>query len=627
MSRDTQGEIAKNMPTIPVSVGKRKQACIGCRQRKKRCDVRKRNALHNLGESDMLQAVRPTCSLCKKFGLRCKYAVPELGVSQLPVESRRNQGVLLPAPVSKGDDKDAPRISASDTMNPVVASSESQRFSTASADIPVDYSSSDTGHDVADAGDDMNLLHIAQLPPLGALLELTDIFFDHFYSSIPCLHKQRLVDEIESGYLQKEAPLLLYVICCLTASRHTDSHIRERQKQWYELAKLSYELTSRSPSQILRAIQAVLLLVYHAITIGDFSVSWLFLGKAWRQAVSLGLNRLDFDLSEMAGQNAEKCPDDCDNDLDKTVVEKEECRRTLWLLFILDRGHAWPTASPNAISEMHFKVNIPLPESSFQSLDLALRHSPFENTVFTPNLMSLIAPSSTDNGSFGILYYLAIAHVLLGRVAELVHSLHDSPHTLEYAKRCNELDAFIVKFRLSIPRRASSVLEASSKDGQQVIWLNLVLNTADILLHYRCSVGVPVSDASSQFAIAVNAARNTAQLIRDASRTSVDHLLSAHFGAPLYMAGCVLLIQWNATKDPSMREDISLFELVFDRMSEVFLLIGLKYKIALEKDLAKSEEGLRALRVKGAPGMLADCSQWRFVQDEIKRRGFDVQIS
>jgi hypothetical protein len=62
-------------------------------------------------------------------------------------------------------------------------------------------------------------------------------------------------------------------------------------------------------------------------------------------------------------------------------------------------------------------------------------------------------------------------------------------------------------------------------------------------------------------------------------------------------------------------------------MSEVFLLIGLKYKIALEKDLAKSEEGLRAMRGKGAPGMLADCSQWRFVQDEIKRRGFDVQMS
>jgi hypothetical protein len=36
---------------------------------------------------------------------------------------------------------------------------------------------------------------------------------------------------------------------------------------------------------------------------------------------------------------------------------------------------------------------------------------------------------------------------------------------------------------------------------------------------------------------------------------------------------------------------------------------------------------LRAMRGKGAPGMLADCSQWRFVQDEIKRRGFDVQMS
>ena len=103
--------------------------------------------------------------------------------------------------------------------------------------------------------------------------------------------------------------------------------------------------------------------------------------------------------------------------------------------------------------------------------------------------------------------------------------------------------------------------------------------------------------------------------------------MSAHFGASLYMAACVLLLQWNTTKDTSMKEDISLFTLVFDRLGEVFLLLGMKFKIALERDMTRSEEELRALRRKGAQGLLADCSKWTFVQDEIKRRGFDVHIS
>ena len=575
----------------------------------------------------MLQAARPVCSLCKKFGLGCKYTITEPGAFQSSKGAQQKPYVLLPALAPKGHGQDAPHVPASETIDSATANSDSQHSGVLFADIQMDYPDSNLGCDIADADDGVDLLQITQLPEHAALRELIGIFFDRFYSSVPCFHKEKLMEEVGSGYLQKEAPLVLYAICCLASSRHTDLSIQQRQKEWYELAKLSYELTTRNPYQGLRAIQAVLLLVYHATTIGDFSASWLFLGKAWRQAVALGLNRLDSSDPVTTEHKAEEDFGDRHDNQGKTVVEKEECRRTLWLLFMLDRGHAWPTGSPSAISELHFKVNIPIPEPDFQNLDLGLKRSPFENVVFTPDLAGLIASSSAVNVAFNLFYYLAVAHVLLGRVAELVQSLHNSPHTLEYAKQCNELDAFIVRFRLSIPRQATSILGSPPKDCQQIIWLNLVLNTTELLLHYRCSAGVPVSDASSQFALAVNAARNTAQLVKDASRKSVDHLLSAHFGASLYMAACVLVLQWNTTKDTSAKEDITLFELVFDRIGEVFLLLGMKFKIALERDLTKTEDELRALRAKGAQGLLADCSKWTFVHDEIKRRGFDVQIS
>jgi hypothetical protein len=499
------------------------------------------------------------------------------------------------------------------------------------SDSSLDYRMPDSRQDIADADNDMDLLHMTQLPNHETLKELIAIFFNQFYNTLPCFHKQKFIEEVESGYLLKEAPLVLYAICCLTSSRHTHVRIQERQKEWYELAKLSYELTTRSPHQGLRAIQAVLLLVYHATTIGDFSADWLFLGKAWRQAVALGLNRLDVKhprtgsshrVASDAGGNIEER----DTNENKTVVEKEECRRTLWLLLMLDRGRAWPTASPNAVSELYFKADIPLPETVFQDLNPRSRQSPFENAVFTTNLNNMIN-SSIENVALNLWYYLAVAHILLGRVAELIHSLHEASHTLAYTNQCNQLDSLIVRFRLSIPRQATSVFEASSTDCQQVIWLNIVLNTMAILLHYRCSTGVPISDASSQFALAVTAARSTAQLIKDVSRISVDLLLSAHFGAPLYMAACVLVIQWNTTRDASLREDIGLFESVFNRMNEVFLFLGLKFKIALEHDLARGEKGSEAMRAKGAQGLLADCSRWTFMNDELKRRGIDIQIS
>jgi hypothetical protein len=62
-------------------------------------------------------------------------------------------------------------------------------------------------------------------------------------------------------------------------------------------------------------------------------------------------------------------------------------------------------------------------------------------------------------------------------------------------------------------------------------------------------------------------------------------------------------------------------------MNEVFLFFGLKFKIALDRELTRSEEGLRAMRAQGAQGLLADCSKWQFVKDEIERRGIDIQIS
>jgi hypothetical protein len=474
---------------------------------------------------------------------------------------------------------------------------------------------------------DFQILESFQLPPRHDITQLAKLFFEYLYHVFPCFHKKSFLAKLEGGDLEKDAPLLLYAICCVAARYHPEQSIRKRSKDWYEQARFSYELTRRRPHPPLRTVQAVLLLVFQALTIGDYSASWLFLGKAWRQAVVLGLNRMDASdhLSDARVDNENSC---AFGKADAhSTVEREEYRRALWLLFMMDRMHAWPTGWPNAIPEIQFKVNMPVADTLFQNMDPDLRESSSNNLPFTRSLPRLIDSASATKGPLNVFHYVIVAHILLGRVSELVYSLHNASDSLEYAEDCIELDNMIVKFRLSLPRPASSILEAPPADRGHVAWLHVILNTMTILLHYRSNKNVPVQDAVSQFTLAVIAARNIAQIIKDASRISIDLLLSAHIGSSLYVAACVLVIQWRLTGDSSFKEDVDLFTLVFERMDEVSSFLGLKFKIALEHDLQKSLEDLQSLRERGFKGMIADCTKWDHVKKEVERRGIEVDLS
>jgi predicted nucleic acid-binding protein len=316
-----------------------------------------------------------------------------------------------------------------------------------------------------------------------------------------------------------------------------------------------------------------------------------------------------------------------EKDAGTTAVEKEEYRRTLWLLFIQDRNHAWPTAWPHIIPETHFKVHIPIADSIFQAMDPEVRSAQYVNKPFTRSLSRLVTNLSSAKEPTNVFQYICIAHVLLGRVSEVVHSLHDASDSVEYAEECEELDLHIVKFRLSLPRHATSVLEAAPTDRAHVVWLQVILNTCAMLLNFNCAKDNSINETSSQFLCAVAAAHNTAQIVKEASRVSVDLLLSPHIASSLYVAACILAIQWRTTEDASFRKELDIFELVFDRMDESFVFLGLKFKIALAHDLNRSRENLEQLRDRGFRGLLADCTKWAHVKQEVQRRGLPIDIT
>jgi hypothetical protein len=90
------------------------------------------------------------------------------------------------------------------------------------------------------------------------------------------------------------------------------------------------------------------------------------------------------------------------------------------------------------------------------------------------------------------------------------------------------------------------------------------------------------------------------------------------------LACCVLIIHNRLEDDVSLNNDINFLELVFERMNDVFSLIGLKFSIALKRDKERSYEEIISLRERGYRGLLADCSKWRFVQQEVAKLGITM---
>jgi hypothetical protein len=199
----------------------------------------------------------------------------------------------------------------------------------------------------------------AGLPSDAVLTELVILFFENYYHIFPCFHKAIFLHQIQSRSIQLDAPSLLYSMCAIAAPHHPDQSVRDQHMHWHELAKFEYGMAGQDARPPVRIIQTALLTLRHASNIGDYSSGWLFIGKAWRQACALGLNRVDSDDEGFYGISYPR---------PKTPVEKEEYRRTLWLLFMTDRALSWPTGWPQAIDERQFKVNFPVAEGVFQAM-------------------------------------------------------------------------------------------------------------------------------------------------------------------------------------------------------------------------------------------------------------------
>lgn len=226
--------------------------------------------------------------------------------------------------------------------------------------------------------------------------------------------------------------------------------------------------------------------------------------------------------------------------------------------------------------------------------------------------------------------YLIIAHNLLGRIVEHVFSLDDTLDAQDRAADSDRLEEYLVKLRLSMPPTATSILSAPPDIRKHVVWLNMVLNTTAILLHYKqpSQTTIPQPDSpNNPFKHVVIAAQNTIQLIKDSSLISVDILIFPHVAPLYYLSATVLAIEGRTRNYPSFQADMDLFCLVFERFKEHYPVVAVKYKAALEYDLTCSPENVAQHREAGYHGLLADCSKWnRLWQGFLQQAGSELAL-
>jgi len=200
----------------------------------------------------------------------------------------------------------------------------------------------------------------APFPPRETLLELVDIFFDRFYTFLPIFHRRELASMAAAP--AAAPPLLLYAVLAVTAGNHPDPQVRAFGTSWYEEAKDLYGSTPYQPEEPLRTLQAAACIILQALMVGEHSTAWLVLGRAWRQAVALGFHRLDSDEPPRLPNVTQP--------LTLGWRELEQARRTIWALFMFDRGMCFPVGLAHAVDERQLRVTLPMSEDGFQARDL-----------------------------------------------------------------------------------------------------------------------------------------------------------------------------------------------------------------------------------------------------------------
>jgi hypothetical protein len=459
------------------------------------------------------------------------------------------------------------------------------------------------------------------------MLELAEVYFAKMYQYIPIIHKGRFMARLEQHGPEGVPSVLLFAIAAVTARQHLDKAIQQQASAWYDEAKAQLTEQLHSPLRPLETLQAALLLIYQSITYTDFSTCWLLTSEAWRKAVLLGCPSQD------AGERSTRTILNVETGAD--WIEREEMRRLTWGFFIQDRNACFPIGIAHTVNDRRLGTHLPMPDDIFQNAK-ELSNCGASPPMYSPKLKGLLdkLQESIDQGLGSIFQYTVITYALLGQVVDLNHSMEYDFR--DYKTQFEGFAAVVVKLRAMLPRRAVDLFVAKYDEFSRVIWLNVAINLATILIHFR-PVGETeevedVSALSTNWPICVNAARSVVKVLREALLITSDFVSNVFLYSPLLICARVLLIEHKCPsareelraqgqgpppRDPTIKDDIEMLVQVFRCYKEIYSQVGAKYWRGIAFYAGQSEEEARLARLGGARDLFRGLKHWTPTEAEI----------
>ncbi|KAG9693104.1 hypothetical protein KCU77_g3915, partial [Aureobasidium melanogenum] len=478
-------DLSQQLPDQPTQAQPPKSkrvACVLCRKRKLRCD-----------------GAKPSCATCTRLSHNCAYDevrkksgpkrgyVKELEARLAQVETLLNNhaGVEMPLnaidqPVINGDDlpdmggidpdqgrlmqemrvgQSPPPPSASDSNPATRQQSMSEAYDTRQ---PAFWEGEIKSHPWAP-----NLSMLATgmdepLPPPDVCAELTAVYFERVNPSAPILHRARFLMAMQNTSPALRPRLSLqYAAWTLAASAHPKFEnmvdtLYRRARHYLERDEMS------GVGEKMTTVQAWQCIAAYEFKMMYFPRAWLSTGRAARLALMMGLHRVD-------GPNVDvkQCLPP-----PKDWIEKEERRRSFWMIFAGDRYASIGTGWPMTIDESDICTDLPASDEAFDA------GSP-EPSV---SLKDALTPGGADGlSSMGA---VGVISALFGR--NLLHLHRHTPDQNDgdingvFWKRHRQMDGTILSLLLGLPESLRLPLAVSDP---KVVFMNMCIHTSVICLH------------------------------------------------------------------------------------------------------------------------------------------------
>ncbi|KAL4757351.1 fungal specific transcription factor domain-containing protein [Aspergillus foveolatus] len=477
---------------------------------------------------------RPPCSVCIGWGVECAYAS----------DPQPSMGYGFPNPDS--------------TLGMDLAAFVQNMPGAASFDLPPDLAliSSEANHGVPGLGSNSPMPAVDQLPLAGQTVQLIDEFFARCHPQLPC----------------PVSTPLEWAILATAARAHRDATVSSRADIFLQAAVDSLAQSPLLRENVSRDLQAAVWYVYSLYYSGEITRAVMLLAQAYWLACLNGLDRLDE-------------PD----------PNKEECRGTLWALFVLDRQINYLMGRHFVIDDVRWCVNYPLDDASSQSQH-GLRPDLEPERCYSSDLAAQAWEKPNIVIGTALPRLVCKASVMIGRIATY-KSINPMPSDTHGAQKrqadFRELQSALACLWVSLPACVHNVSEVPSGCVNQSVWLLITLHTCSTLFFYITDTErrSPGSDQypteRKNFTCTYKSVNKDVTALRALSAFATDAVLNPML-APSYFSCCrFILLQWRRSQQQEFRLDLGLLLRLLEQMADKQAGMAKIYKEIIEQELGR----------------------------------------